>query len=60
VQKEFNLVTTNLVPKQQFDAVILGVAHHQFLDLDLSILQNTTSLLYDVKGVLGDTADGRL
>jgi UDP-N-acetyl-D-galactosamine dehydrogenase len=60
VQKEYNLVTTNLVPKQQFDAVILGVAHHQFLDLDLSILQNTTSLLYDVKGVLGDTADGRL
>ncbi|MDI5887465.1 nucleotide sugar dehydrogenase [Flavobacterium yafengii] len=60
VQKEYNLVTTNLLPKQQFDAVILGVAHHQFLDLDLSILQNTTSLLYDVKGVLGDTADGRL
>ncbi|MFV8366713.1 nucleotide sugar dehydrogenase [Flavobacterium sp. XS1P27] len=60
VKKEYNLVTTNLIPKQQFDAVILGVAHHQFLDLDLSTLQNTTSLLYDVKGVLGDAADGRL
>lgn len=60
VKKEYNLVTTNLIPKRQFDAVILGVAHHQFLDLDLSTLQNTTSLLYDVKGVLGDTVDGRL
>ncbi|TDE51315.1 nucleotide sugar dehydrogenase [Flavobacterium sp. GT3P67] len=60
VQKEYNLVTTNLVPNQKFDAIVLGVAHHQFLDLDLSILQNTTSLLYDVKGVLGDAVDGRL
>ncbi|PIF60682.1 nucleotide sugar dehydrogenase [Flavobacterium sp. 11] len=60
VQKEYNLVTTNLVPTQKFDAVVLGVAHSQFLDLDLSVLQNTTSLLYDVKGVLGDDVDGRL
>ena len=60
VQKEYNLLTTNRIPKEQFDAVILGVAHHQFLDIDLSILQKSTSLLYDVKGVLGDAADGRL
>ena len=60
VKKEYNLVTTNLIPTRKFDAVILGVAHHQFLDLDLSILQNDTSLLYDVKGVLGDAVDGRL
>ena len=60
VKKEYNLITTNLIPKQKFDAVILGVAHHQFLDLDLAELQNATSLLYDVKGVLGDIVDGRL
>lgn len=60
VQKEYNLLTTNRIPKEQFDAVILGVAHHQFLDIDLSILQKSTSLLYDVKGILGDVADGRL
>ena len=60
VKKEYNLVTTNLIPTELFDAVILGVAHHQFLDLDLTKLQNSTSLLYDVKGVLGDAADGRL
>jgi hypothetical protein len=27
--------------------------------MDLSQLQNKTSLLYDVKGVLGDNVDGR-
>lgn len=60
VQKEYNLVTTNVIPTEKFDAVILGVAHHQFLNLDLTTLQNSTSLLYDVKGVLGDAVDGRL
>ncbi len=60
VQKEYNLVTTNLVPTQKFDAVVLGVAHHQFLTIDISKLQNEVSLLYDVKGVLGDDVDGRL
>jgi UDP-N-acetyl-D-galactosamine dehydrogenase len=60
VKREYNLITTNLIPKQKFDTVILGVAHHQFLDLDLAVLQNATSLLYDVKGVLGNAVDGRL
>ncbi|MFV5694890.1 nucleotide sugar dehydrogenase [Flavobacterium sp. LB3P122] len=60
VKKEYGLITTNVVPNQKFDAVVLGVAHHQFLDLEISKLQNANSLLYDVKGVLGDAADGRL
>ncbi|MFV8352499.1 nucleotide sugar dehydrogenase [Flavobacterium sp. XS2P14] len=60
VKKEYDLVTKNELPKQQFDAVILGVAHDQFLGLDYSLLQKPTSLLYDVKGVLGTVADGRL
>jgi UDP-N-acetyl-D-galactosamine dehydrogenase len=60
VEKEYGLKTTKTVPDQKFDAVVLGVAHHQFIDLDLSVLQKTTSILYDVKGVLGDGVDGRL
>jgi UDP-N-acetyl-D-galactosamine dehydrogenase len=60
VEKEYGLKTTNTLPNQKFDAVVLGVAHHQFIDLDLSDLQKTTSILYDVKGVLGDAVDGRL
>lgn len=60
VEKEYGLITLNTLPRQKFDAVVLGVAHFEFLDLDLSQLQNEKSLLYDVKGVLGEQVDGRL
>jgi UDP-N-acetyl-D-galactosamine dehydrogenase len=45
---------------QKFDAVVLGVAHNEFLDLDFTSLQNSNSLLYDVKGVLKCVIDGKL
>ena len=57
---EYKLVTNQIVPNQKFDAIVLGVAHREFLELDLSQLQNPKSILYDVKGVLGDKVDGRL
>ena len=60
VAREYNLTTTTSLPKNQFDAVVLGVAHSVFKDLDLQALQKEKSLLYDVKGILGDQADGRL
>lgn len=49
--------------KGQFDAVILGVAHNEFRDLDVrSLLANPTDgVIYDVKGVLDrNTIDARL
>ena len=60
VKQEYDLITTNVLPNQKFDAVVLGVAHHQFLTIDIFKLQKDISLLYDVKGVLGDAVDGRL
>jgi UDP-N-acetyl-D-galactosamine dehydrogenase len=60
VLHEYGLTTSNLVPKTAFDAVVLGVAHKEFLDLDINALRNQKSVLYDVKGVLGNRADGRL
>ncbi|WP_426091866.1 nucleotide sugar dehydrogenase [Flavobacterium sp. DSR3-2] len=60
VQHEYRLMTTATLPKEKFDAVVLGVAHREFLALDFSKLQNENSLLYDVKGILGNVADGRL
>ena len=60
VSHEYDIRTTNVLPNQKFDAVVLGVAHRQFLDLDFTSLQNSNSVLYDVKGVLGNTVDGRL
>jgi UDP-N-acetyl-D-galactosamine dehydrogenase len=60
VQHEYGLITTAILPEEKFDAVVLGVAHQQFLNVDFSTLQNENSLLYDVKGILGDVADGKL
>lgn len=60
VLMEYGLETCTVAPLQKFDAVVLGVAHATFLNLDLSQLQNENSLLYDVKGVLGEGVDGRL
>ena len=60
VKKEYKLQTINSVPREKFDAVVLGVAHAEFLKLDFSELQKENSLLYDVKGVLGTLADNRL
>jgi UDP-N-acetyl-D-galactosamine dehydrogenase len=60
VKKEYNLITINSVPNDKFDALVLGVAHAEFLQLNFSELQKENSLLYDVKGVLGSIADNRL
>jgi UDP-N-acetyl-D-galactosamine dehydrogenase len=60
VLNEYGLTASNTSPTSTFDAVVLGVAHQEFLDLDLDALKNENSIIYDVKGVLGDAADGRL
>ena len=45
---------------KKFDAIVLGVAHQEFLKLDLDSLRNKNSVLYDVKGVLKENVDGKL
>ena len=60
VLHEYGLTTHHQPPVAAFDAIVLGVAHQEFLDLDLASLGNPNSVVYDVKGVLGDLADGRL
>ena len=60
VVHEYNLVTQKTLPTEKFDAVILTVAHSEFLDFDLRSLLHTKGVLYDVKGVLEGEVDGRL
>ncbi len=60
VQKEYGLVTTQELPAKKFDTIILGVAHKEFLNLDLDLFKNENSVLYDVKGVLEVAVDGHL
>jgi UDP-N-acetyl-D-galactosamine dehydrogenase len=57
---EYGLTTVNQRPNVTFDAIVLGVAHAEFIDLDINSLRNACSILYDVKGVLVDGVDGKL
>ena len=60
VNHEYQLETTRELPVATFDAIVLGVAHKEFSAIDFSKLKKTNSVLFDVKGVLNEKADGRL
>ena len=60
VLNEYNLIATRNVPINKYDAIVLGVAHSEFIELDLKPLQKEINVLYDVKGVLGKYVDGKL
>ena len=58
---EYGVEITNELPKEKFDAVILGVAHNEFKTLDVPVLGKENSVVYDVKWLLPtDQPDGRL
>jgi UDP-N-acetyl-D-galactosamine dehydrogenase len=61
VQHEYKLTTTNVLPNNKYDAIVLGVSHKEFINLDLSPLKKSKSIVYDVKGVLDNNQiDGKL
>lgn len=62
VQHEYQIEISNtLDTTKKYDAIILGVAHKEFLDIDIKTLLNENGVVYDVKGILDRTIiDGRL
>ena len=60
VMQEFNLNVVNTIPPGSFNAIILAVAHTEFLELDLRSRLSPNGILYDVKGVLDCPVDGSL
>lgn len=60
VRHEYGLETITEIPNEKYDAIVLGVAHKEFLDLDLEQFKKTESVIYDVKGVLKCEIDGKL
>ncbi len=60
VNHEYNLVTSSELPKETFDAIVLGVSHKEFLNLNLEPLKKENVVVYDVKGVLKSKIDGKL
>ena len=65
VEKEYGIKIVTHHPSpvthHPYDAVILAVAHREFLDMDIRALAAANSVIYDVKGLLPrDVIDGRL
>ena len=62
VKHEYGLEIVNELPVgEKYDAVILGVAHKEFLELDVKSLVKDGGVIYDVKGILPrEIVDGRL
>lgn len=60
VAHEYGVRNLTSLNDTKYDAIILAVAHKDFLDLDFSELLETNGVIYDVKGVLGSRADKKL
>jgi UDP-N-acetyl-D-galactosamine dehydrogenase len=58
---EYGVDIVNELPKGQFDAAVLAVAHKEFKDVNVAQLVKERHVIYDVKGFLNrDLVDGRL
>ena len=60
VNHEYGLHTTKELPNSIFDAIVLTVAHKEFSNIDLKSMLKPDGVIYDVKGILQDRANGRL
>lgn len=59
VLKEYQIKSSTEKPTEKYDAIILGVAHNEFSDLDLNQFKKDNAIVYDVKGFL-EECDNRL
>jgi UDP-N-acetyl-D-galactosamine dehydrogenase len=59
VKHEYALTVVNEIPDEKFDAIILTVAHNEFMNLDLRKYLKDGGVIYDVKGIL-EECDSRL
>lgn len=62
VEHEYGVPVTNALPTEKFSAVIMAVAHKEFLNLNVrGFLDTDEGVVYDVKGILPrEQIDGRL
>jgi len=61
VKEEYGLNSVQEVPDQKFDALVLAVAHQEFIEMDLKTVLNDNHVIYDVKNILANNLkDGGL
>jgi UDP-N-acetyl-D-galactosamine dehydrogenase len=60
VKDEYNIEISNSLPSGKYSAVVLAVAHKEFLDLDVRSFTHS-GVIYDIKGILPkEIIDSRL
>ncbi|MFK8268193.1 nucleotide sugar dehydrogenase [Capnocytophaga cynodegmi] len=59
VKHEYGVESSQKLSSTKFDAIVLGVAHKEFKEVNIDSLKKENSIVYDVKGILNDV-DGRL
>jgi len=61
VKEEYDVDMLTELPEEESDAVIVAVAHHQFMELDVRSLVKKNHVIYDVKGFIKkNMVSGRL
>jgi len=60
VAQEYGVRNLKVLKKETYHAIVLAVAHNEFLSLNFEKLLEPQGVIYDVKGVLGSRADKRL
>lgn len=60
VKNVLDLELLREIPETLFDAVVVAVAHTEFLNLNLRQMLQKNGILYDVKGAVREKVDGRL
>jgi UDP-N-acetyl-D-galactosamine dehydrogenase len=60
VKQQYGLETINKISNETYDALVLTVAHKEFLQMKLRDMLSENGVLYDVKGILKERVDARL
>lgn len=56
VKEEYNITSINKIPSNNFDAIVLAVAHDDFQNIDLNRFKKENTVIYDVKGVIDSSS----
>lgn len=61
VEKEYSINLTNNIHNKNYKAIILAVAHNEFLNIDFNSIRSNNTVVFDVKSILPiEYIDGRL
>ncbi len=61
VKEEYNLNLVDKIEADKYEAIVLAVAHSEFLKLDFLTIKNDNTVIFDVKSILDiKISDGRL